>query len=140
LCHIKIIRALHVIRALGVDGWLRPHTLLLVMLPHVSPTSDEVMIPFATRKCAWTAYTHAEGKPEGRIQADSSDDQSIQQFDRLKPPCSLSHFLTTWRTHPACKRIKLRKYLRFAKCDTCVELREQSETTRDPGEKCVCVL
>ena len=38
---------------------------------------------------------------------------------------SRSHFMRCWRTDPILKHIVLRKYLRFALCDECIDFRER---------------
>ena len=38
---------------------------------------------------------------------------------------SSSHFMRCWRTIPALKHIVLRKYLKFALCDDCIDFRER---------------
>jgi hypothetical protein len=45
---------------------------------------------------------------------------------------SQSFFLHVWRSHELCRMIKVRKYLRFAKCTMCVRFRERRNETRDP--------
>lgn len=40
-------------------------------------------------------------------------------------PVSAGYFYETWRNCPVLTKIRCRKYLRFAKCDTCVQLRSR---------------
>jgi hypothetical protein len=48
------------------------------------------------------------------------------------PTCQDTYFFKLWREDPLCSQIKVRKHLRFAKCELCVELRERRTVTRDP--------
>ena len=45
--------------------------------------------------------------------------------------CQLSYFLHVWRNNLATASVRLRKHLRFAKCDECVNLRSEKAETRD---------
>jgi hypothetical protein len=38
--------------------------------------------------------------------------------------CHKQYFMQVWRKNPLCSHIKLRKHLRFALCDTCVDFRD----------------
>jgi hypothetical protein len=46
--------------------------------------------------------------------------------------CSKSWFFHIWRTHIDLKKVVIRKWLRFSKCDECISLREKLGKTRDP--------
>jgi len=48
---------------------------------------------------------------------------------------SCSYFMRCWRTIPALKHIVLRKYLRFALCDDCIEFRERRRYATSDEEK-----
>ena len=48
---------------------------------------------------------------------------------------SHSYFMRCWRTIPELRNIVLRKYLRFALCDECIELREKRRFARSYKEK-----
>ena len=53
--------------------------------------------------------------------------------------CTKAHFLTTWKkTYP---NVKLRKYLKFAKCEVCVDCREIKKNPASTSEqkKAACV-
>jgi hypothetical protein len=45
-----------------------------------------------------------------------------------------AYFFKLWREDPKCSHIKVRRHLRFAKCATCVALRERRAKTRDPQD------
>ena len=76
----------------------------------VQPDSDIILLPFANRASVYDIY-----------KVDEDNDQRV----------SKSYFLKTWRTSRFTKHIRLRKHLRFTKCDTCVELRERKSRTMD---------
>jgi hypothetical protein len=48
---------------------------------------------------------------------------------------SLKHFSATWTSGEKTRNIILRKWIPFAKCDTCSTLREDRENTKDPKER-----
>lgn len=67
--------------------------------------------------------------------ADHKPNQDDDHRDDDEPPeppyCHYSFFNRLWRS--SCKNIKIRKYLRFAKCSDCVRFREERAQTR--GDK-----
>ena len=48
---------------------------------------------------------------------------------------SQSYFMRVWRTTPALKGIVLRKYLRFASCDECINYRERRRFATSDEER-----
>jgi hypothetical protein len=74
------------------------------------PDDDIVLLPFANRTSVFEIFSIDEGKEYN-----------------VHP----SYFLATWRTSPRTQHIRLRKHLRFAKCDECVDLRERKSRTMD---------
>jgi hypothetical protein len=52
--------------------------------------------------------------------------------DRIQ--VSESYFNAMWREGAQAGLVKVRKYLRFAKCSICVDLRERRTATRDREE------
>jgi hypothetical protein len=69
----------------------------------LSPDSNLIFLPFPKR-----ATVH-------QIYADQAE-ADLQ--------CHKAYFLQVWRKNPLCNHIKLRKHLRFALCDTCVDFRD----------------
>lgn len=77
------------------------------------PDRDEVHLPFSSRVVLWKLYAS-----EARLQP------------HLLPTVSLSWFRKIMSIR--CPNIKLRKHLRFAKCDFCVEKRDARAKSLDP--------
>ena len=73
----------------------------------LSPDKDFIFLPFPKRSHVYTVMT-------GEV-----DPSRI---------CQESYFLRVWRHSGLCSHIKLRKQLRFALCDVCVEFRERQLT------------
>lgn len=76
----------------------------------LQPDSDIVLLPFANRASVYEIFIADEGK-DGNVHS--------------------SYFHKVWRTSDRTKHIRLRKHLRFTKCDTCVDLRERKSRTMD---------
>ena len=76
----------------------------------LQPDSNLVLLPFANRQSVYEIYQVEDGK----------DTET-----------SASYFFKVWRTSPRTSHIRLRKHLRFTKCDKCVELRERKSRTMD---------
>ena len=72
------------------------------------PDSDIILLPFANRASVYELFTIEE-------------DTTVCQ----------KYFLRIWRTSQKTQHIRLRKHLRFTKCDTCVGLRERKTHTMD---------
>ena len=70
----------------------------------ISPDSDFVFLPMANKSAVWELFKR-DMKEKG------------------KDAGSENYFMKTWRKSPALQNIRIRKYLRFAKCDDCVEFR-----------------
>ena len=58
--------------------------------------------------------------------------------DEIFPECqdiaAYSYFCNIWKTNEVCKKIIIRKWIPFTKCDTCTKLREELKT-RDRDKK-----
>ena len=104
----------------------------------------------------WEALTAAEAKEDGQEDEEHKEDgqedeepskrrwkkSKLRYGNKLLGPCKafpvakelagFSTFVKVWRKHYK-QKLKLRKWIPFAKCSTCAELREKSRS-RDPGE------
>jgi len=88
-----------------------------VIAPH---RQTGVLLAFASKKDVYAAYCDDVGRK--MEQPHLSREALRQLFLLLDKPASKSLFMTRWRSHHP--HIKLRRSTRFAKCDTCVTLRE----------------
>ena len=79
----------------------------------LSPDSNFIFLPFPRRRDVFNLFL---------LEMKEEDDE----FE-----CDPSHFFKTWKEHVDTNNIKLRKHLRFAMCDTCINFRELREETRD---------
>ena len=70
----------------------------------MAPDSEFVFLPFPKRAFVHQVFQN-QAAPENQVDH--------------------SYFMKVWRTNPICTRIKLRRHLRFALCDDCVDFREQ---------------
>ena len=93
----------------GVLFWL----LAYAKYYQVSPDSELIALPFATKKVVHGLY---------------EDERMEMQL----PGVSYGRFAEVWRKREELEHIVLRKYLRFAKCDGCVGFRTERAKTRDP--------
>ena len=91
-----------------VVTWLQD----MAVYHEVSPDSDMIFLPQASRKVVYEQF--------------KADMRELN-----KVPASKTYFLRVWRTDHSTQRIKLRKYLRFAKCSQCVEFRRLRSETPD---------
>ena len=89
-----------------IEEWL--HT--LSQYYQLQPDSNLVLLPFANRTSVYEMFIIDEGKED-----------AVHQ----------SYFLKVWRTSEKTSHIRLRKHLRFTKCDDCVDLRERKHRTMD---------
>ena len=78
----------------------------------VSPDCDLVFLPMANKSAVWDLFKR-DMKEKGK-----------------NPGCE-SYFMKTWRTSSRLQHIRIRKYLRFAKCDKCVEFRSRHVDNMD---------
>jgi hypothetical protein len=69
----------------------------------LSPDTDLIFLPFPKRKFVHQLYM---------------DEAPVEMN------CTLPYFLSVWRKSPLTTHIKLRKHLRFALCDECIEFRD----------------
>jgi len=96
----------------SVEQWLVD----LSQYYQAQPDSDVVLLPFANRTSVWQMYL---------LDAVESKFQTVAAVAK-------SYFPKCWRESGRTKNIRLRKHLRFTKCDTCVDLRERKGRTMDP--------
>ena len=98
----------------AVVAWL----LELAKWACLEPDTDKIALPFASWRAVWGMY------------------MSDQPGSGL-PTVSASHFKRVRRREKRVRHIVLRRYLRFAKCDDCVEYRRRRNATRDPKKLAV---
>lgn len=67
-----------------------------------------------------------QDRKDEKLEEEDMDD-AVQLRDEV-PYCHYSSFVGVWRA--SSKTIKIRKYLRFAKCSECVRFREERAETR----------
>ena len=102
-------------KVLGMVTWL----VALAALYMHDPTNNFIYLPFSDKKKVYKMYI------------DDKDEPAHAEHFTQGAVCE-SYFITTWRTHPDTKHIKIRRWLKFALCDKCVEFREARYDTRDP--------
>lgn len=90
----------------AVESWLHEFSSYYEHMPN----SNEIVIPFSEKQDLYPLFL--SDNPEVLV--------------------SKSFFLAVWRER--CSFIKIRTYLKFAKCDKCVDLREKKASTRDMGQ------
>jgi hypothetical protein len=78
----------------------------------IEPDTEQIALPFSSWKEVWSLY---------------DDELPVTGL----PHVSDTHFKRTRRTEPRLKHIVLRRYLRFAKCNACVDFRSRRNATRD---------
>ena len=98
-------------KADSIINWLR----MLGSHYMISPDTDLIYLPFPNRECVFDLYC--------------SDMKEICNIDPTRR-CSLTHFRKVWRENIYTKDIRIRKWMRFTKCDTCVDLRELHAKTK----------
>ncbi len=91
----------------NIEKWM----LDMSRLYQVQPDSRFVLLPFANRTSVYEMFELDQDSPTSTVHK--------------------SHFMMIWRTSKKLSHIKLRKFLRFAKCSTCVNLRERKSKTMD---------
>jgi len=80
----------------------------------ISPDNDYTYLPYANQTAVYDLY-----KSECEFRGDGT------HIAKRK------YFLAVWSLEPALRYIRIRKYLRFAKCDDCVDFRARRDKTRD---------
>ena len=80
----------------------------------ISPDNDYTYLPYANQTAVYDLY-----KSECAFRRDG------------KQIATRKYFLAVWSLEPALRYIRIRKYLRFAKCDDCVDFRARRDKTRD---------
>jgi hypothetical protein len=97
----------------------------------VDPTSDLVLLPFRDREQVFEMY--GEDYRQAML---GSDWDWLDSYCPTKKLCSSKYFKGVWNNEStATKRVKLRKWLKFAKCDTCVGFREQYKEETSPAAR-----
>jgi hypothetical protein len=76
----------------------------------VSPTSADQFLPFYRKHVVWNLFL------------------GEQATKRPKHSWSSKYFYMVWRTE--CEKIKVRAWLKFAKCDECIDIRKQRKATK----------
>jgi hypothetical protein len=95
-------------KAMQVKTWL----LHFAGYYQISPDNDYTYLPYANKTAVYVLY------------------KSEYEF-RGTDIAALPYFLALWSVEPVLQTIRIRKYLRFAKCDTCVDFRARRDKTRD---------
>jgi hypothetical protein len=80
----------------------------------ISPDNDYTYLPYANKSAVYDLY-----KSECEFRG------HVEKVAKRK------YFLALWSLEPALRYIRIRKYLRFAKCDDCVDFRARRDSTRD---------
>ena len=99
----------------AVVAWL----LELAKWACLEPDTDQIALPFASWKSVHDLYM-------------------CEQRSSGFPKVSATHFKRVRRKENRVRHLVLRRYLRFAKCDECVDFRRQRNATRDP-EKLIVI-
>ena len=100
-------------KAVHIKAWL----LDFAGYYQISPDNDYTYLPYANRTAVYDLY------------------KSECEFRGIRRIPKLRYFLSMWSVEPALRYIRIRKYLRFAKCDTCVDFRARRDSTRDRGTR-----
>ena len=93
----------------------------LAKLYQVQPDSKFILLPFGSRAIAYHMYNR-----DREVEEKEAPGRAMNL-----PEVSLSWFRHVWRTRPEVYYIRLRRNLRFTKCDVCVSLREKRSATMD---------
>jgi hypothetical protein len=97
-------------KAMHVIGWLQE----FANYYQISPDNDYTYLPYANKSAVFNIYKDEWNEREGR--GDCAKER---------------YFLALWSLEPKLRHIRIRKYLRFAKCDDCVSFRARRDNTRD---------
>jgi hypothetical protein len=86
------------------------------------PDSNLVLLPFSSRSAVFKLY--------------DDDCKAVENLSSSEPlaQCTSSWFKSVWRSSSATNMIRLRRHLRFSKCDVCVSIRKRKAKTQDPDE------
>lgn len=76
----------------------------------VDPTSEDRFLPFYKKYVVWALFL----------------DEQAELHPRLS--WSSKYFYSVWRTD--CKKVKVRAWLKFAKCDDCIKIRKLRKATK----------
>ena len=82
----------------------------------VSPDCDLIMLPAADKKTVWSIFNQ-------------------ELLERAINVPKLPYFCKVWRTDEHCRKLKIRKWLRFAKCTTCIDFRKRRSEAKTTTEK-----
>jgi hypothetical protein len=113
LQYSKRVRQVSAPKQWTVEQWLVD----LSKYYQLQPDSETVLLPFANRASVYDMF---------RMDA-SVDENDLKGAEAIHK----SYFCRIWRSSERTKHIRLRKHLRFTKCDTCVNLRERKTRTMD---------
>ena len=97
-------------KAVHVKEWLQD----FAGYYQISPDNDYTYLPYANQTAVYNLY-----KSECEFRGDT------------KAMATRKYFLSLWSLEPSLRYIRIRKYLRFAKCDDCVDFRARRDKTRD---------
>ena len=88
----------------------------LYVMCKVSPDCDLIMLPAADKKTVWSIFNQ-------------------ELLERAINVPKLPYFCKVWRTDEHCRKLKIRKWLRFAKCTTCIDFRKRRSEAKTTTEK-----
>jgi len=95
-------------KANGIEEWLEH----FASFYQISPDNDYTYLPYANKHVVYAMY-EAELKEKGLV------------------PAKETYFFSTWRLTQGLGNIRIRKWLRFATCDDCVDYRKRRDETTD---------
>jgi hypothetical protein len=81
-----------------------------------SPDKDEIIVPFVDKQTVFFLF-----------------DRDCKELGQAS--CAASYFFAVWRDDHRAAKVKIRSFQRFAKCDTCVNMRERQVKCLDPVER-----
>lgn len=89
-----------------------------------APNEDLVLLPFPSKSFVYemmlsTIKQAAGAEPE-------EDSAPLAVFH-----CAYRYFCQIWKSEPSTRRIKIRKWLKFSKCDVCVIIRDRLNKTHN---------
>ena len=93
----------------------------LYVMCKVSPDCDLIMLPAADKKTVWSIFNQ-------------------ELLERAISVPQLPYFCKVWRTDEHCRKLKIRKWLRFAKCTTCIDFRKRRSEAKTTTEKDVALV
>jgi hypothetical protein len=97
-------------KAVAIEAWLSDFATYY----QISPDNDYIYLPYANRATVYQLY-----KAE------------VIAVPGLPPPAKEAYFMRVWRVTVALQFVRIRKWLRFATCDYCVDYRKRREETSE---------